>query len=123
MEYIPTKPLVREAFEYVRNKLGIVLLNYLVREQFEHVRNKLGIVLVNYCHLFDFKIRAYEIECNINVGEYTFHSAISMWESIQYLRGRKQYKEEIKRVTRRISLCQYFEVVKKHNKGPSSNSN
>ena len=44
MEYIPTKPLVREAFEYVRNKLGIVLVNYLVREPFKHVRNKLGIV-------------------------------------------------------------------------------
>ena len=50
MEYIPTKPFVREPFEYVRKKLVIVL--------------------VNYCHLFDFKRRAYEIECNIYVGEY-----------------------------------------------------
>ena len=55
----------------MRNKLGIVLVNYLVREPFEHVRNKLGIVLVNYCHLFDFKKRAYEIERNIYVVEYT----------------------------------------------------
>ena len=60
----------------MRNKLGIVLVNYFVREPFEHVRNKLGIVLVNYCHLFDFKRRAYEIECNL-----------SMWESTQYLGG------------------------------------
>ena len=48
MEYIPTKPLVREEFEYVRKKLGIVLVNYLVREAFEYVRNKLGILHVNY---------------------------------------------------------------------------
>ena len=90
MEYIPTKPLVREAFEYVRNKLGIVLVNYLVREPFEHVRNKLGIVLVNYCHLFDFKRRAYEIECNIYVGEYTIS------------KGENRYKEGIERVTKSI---------------------
>ena len=55
----------------MRNKLGIVPVNYLVREPFEHVRKKLGIVLVNYGHLFDLKRRAYEIECNIYVGEYT----------------------------------------------------
>ena len=79
MKYIPTKPLVREVFEYVRNKLGIFLVNYLVREPFEHVRNKLGIVLVNYCHLFDFKKEPMKL------------SAISMWESTQYLRGRIQY--------------------------------
>ena len=46
----------------MRNKLGIVLVNYLVREPFEHVRNKLGIVVVSYCYLFDFKKTAYEIE-------------------------------------------------------------
>ena len=86
MEYIPTKPLVREAFEYVRKKLGIVLVNYLVREPFEHVRNKLGIVLVNYCHLFDFKRRTYEIECNIYVGEYT----ISKGENTIYLTSKEE---------------------------------
>ena len=75
---------------YVRNKLGIFLVNYLVRETFEHVRNKLGIVLVNYCHLFDFKRRAYEIECNIYVGEYIIYN------------GENRYKEGIKRVTKRI---------------------
>ena len=91
MEYIPTKYLVRKAFEYVRNKLGIVLVNYLVREPFEHVRNKLGIVnIVNYGHLFDLKRRAYEIECNIYVREYTIS------------KGENRYKEGIKRVTKSI---------------------
>ena len=85
----------------------------LVKEPFEHVRNKLGIVLVNYYHLFDLKRRAYEIECNIFVGEYTISkgkntiyltskeepmklSAISMWESTQYLRGRVHIRNEYK---------------------------
>ena len=97
----------------MRKKLGIVLLNYLVKEPFEHVRNKLGIVLVNYCHLFDLKKRAYEIEHNIYVVEYTISkgentiylnskeepmklSAISMWESTQYLRGRIDIRKEWK---------------------------
>ena len=102
----PSKPLVREAFEYVRNKLGIVLVNYLVRKPFEHVRNKLGIVLVNYYHLFDFKKRAYEIECNIYVVEYT----ISKGENTIYLTSKEEPMklseisiwEGIERVTKSI---------------------
>ena len=97
----------------MRNKLGIVLVNYFVREPFEHVRTKLGIVIVNYCHLFDFKRRAYQIECHIYVGEYRISkgentiyftskeepmklSSISMWGSSKYIRGRIDIRKEQK---------------------------